>query len=98
MREQYQLIVATVCRVTGFSEVQIIHDRHQLCTDARHLLVHLLAEQMPCHQIAHYTGLSKQCVSQCANRYADRKRFNRSLQLAEQEVANILNLDPLSKK
>lgn len=95
MREQYQLIVATVCRVTGFSEVQIIHDRHQLCTDARHLLVHLLTEQMPCHQIAHYTGLSKQCVSQCANRYADRKRFNRSLQLAEEEAKAQLKAEGL---
>lgn len=95
MREQYQLIMATVCRVTGFSEVQIIHDRHQLCTDARYLLVHLLAEQMPCHQIARYTGLSKQCVSQCANRYADRKRFNRSLQLAEQEAKAQLKAEGL---
>lgn len=95
MRELYQLIVATVCRVTGFSEVQIIHDRHQLCTDARHLLVHLLAEQMPCHQIAHYTGLSKQCVSQCANRYADRKRFNRSLQLVEGEAKAQLKAEGL---
>lgn len=95
MREQYQLIMATVCRVTGFSEVQIIHDRHQLCTDARHLLVHLLTEQMPCHQIAHYTGLSKQCVSQCANRYADRKRFNRSLQLAEEEAKAQLKAEGL---
>ena len=95
MRELYQLIVATVCRVTGFSEVQIIHDRHQLCTDARHLLVHLLTEQMPCHQIARYTGLSKQCVSQCANRYADRKRFNRSLQLAEQEAKAQLKAEGL---
>ena len=95
MRELYQLIMATVCRVTGFSEVQIIHDRHQLCTDARYLLVHLLAEQMPCHQIARYTGLSKQCVSQCANRYADRKRFNRSLQLAEQEAKAQLKAEGL---
>lgn len=95
MRELYQLIMATVCRVTGFSEVQIIHDRHQLCTDARHLLVHLLTEQMPCHQIAHYTGLSKQCVSQCANRYADRKRFNRSLQLAEEEAKAQLKAEGL---
>ena len=95
MRELYQLIAATVCRVTGFSEVQIIHDRHQLCTDARYLLVHLLAEQMPCHQIARYTGLSKQCVSQCANRYADRKRFNRSLQLAEQEAKAQLKAEGL---
>lgn len=95
MRELYQLIAATVCRVTGFSEVQIIHDRHQLCTDARHLLVHLLAEQMPCHQIAHYTGLSKQCVSQCANRYAARKRFNRSLQLAEEEAKAQLKAEGL---
>ena len=87
--------MATVCRVTGFSEVQIIHDRHQLCTDARYLLVHLLAEQMPCHQIARYTGLSKQCVSQCANRYADRKRFNRSLQLAEQEAKAQLKAEGL---
>lgn len=87
--------MATVCRVTGFSEVQIIHDRHQLCTDARHLLVHLLTEQMPCHQIAHYTGLSKQCVSQCANRYADRKRFNRSLQLAEEEAKAQLKAEGL---
>lgn len=87
--------MATVCRVTGFSEVQIIHDRHQLCTDARHLLVHLLAEQMPCHQIAHYTGLSKQCVSQCANRYAARKRFNRSLQLAEEEAKAQLKAEGL---
>ena len=95
MRELYQLIAATVCRVTGFSEVQIIHDRHQLCTDARHLLVHLLTEQMPCHQIAHYTGLSKQCVSQCANRYANRKRFNRSLQLAEEEAKAQLKAEGL---
>ena len=91
MRELYQLIAATVCRVTGFSEVQIIHDRHQLCTDARHLLVHLLAEQLPCHQIAHYPGLSKQCVSQCANRYSDRARYSRSLQLAEGEAKRELD-------
>lgn len=87
--------MATVCRVTGFSEVQIIHDRHQLCTDARYLLVHLMSEQMPCHQIAHYTGLSKQCVSQCANRYADRKRFNRSLQLEEEEAKAQLKAEGL---
>lgn len=91
MRELYQLITATVCRVTGLSEVQILHDRRQLCADARHLLVHLLAEQMPCHQIAYYTGLSKQCVSQCANRYADRARYSRSLQLAEGEAKKELD-------
>lgn len=95
MRDLYQLITATVCRVTGFNEMQIIHDRHQLCTDARYLLVHLMSEQMPCHQIARYTGLSKQCVSQCANRYSDRAKYNRSLQLTEQEIKALLKAEGL---
>lgn len=86
MRDEYQLILATVCRVTGFSETMILHDRRQLCVDARWLLVRLLSERMPCHEIAYHTGLSKQCVSQCVNQYAERARFSRTMQLAEQEV------------
>lgn len=92
MREKYQLIIDTVCRVTGFSENQILHDRRMLCVDARYLLIHILSEYMPCHEIVYYSGLSKQCVSQCSNLYANRARFNRSLQVEENIVRSLLNL------
>lgn len=86
MRDLYQLTMSTVCRHTGFSEMQILHDRRELCTDARYLLVHLLSEKLRCHEIVHLSGLPKQTVSQIINSYSDRARWKHSLRCCEKEV------------
>lgn len=79
MREFYKQVLEVVSRCTGFPEVQILHDRHEMCTDARYLLVHFLSRHLRCNEIVHLTGLSKQAVSQICNGYEARARFKYSL-------------------
>lgn len=86
MRDFYQLIVATLCRHTGFNEMQLLHDRHELATDARHLLLHLLGEKLTNQDIVHLTRLPKQTVSRLLNGYRIRSKQKYSLRCLETEV------------
>lgn len=86
MREFYQTVTAVVCRQTGFDEVQLLHDRHEVVTDARHLLMFLLAERLTNQEIVHLTGLPKQTVSRLTNGYRMRARQKYSLRCMEADV------------
>lgn len=86
MREFYQQVAATICRHTGFNEVQLLHDRHELTTDARHLLMHLLGERLTNQDIVHLTHLPKQTVSRLLNGYRLRAKQKYSLRCLEMEV------------
>lgn len=94
MREFYQNVMAVVCRHTGFNEPQLLHDRHEIVTDARHLLVHLLGEKLTNQEIVHATGLLKQTVSRLMNGYAVRYKQKFSLRCLEADVRR--DLEPVS--
>lgn len=79
MRDYYRQVSEVVSQCTGFTEVQILHDRHEVCTDARYLLVHFLSDKLKCNEIVHLTGLSKQTVSQIVNQYDTRAKYKYSL-------------------
>ena len=79
MREFYEQVLEVIGRHTGFSHMQILHDRHEMCTDARYLLVHFLAERLKCNEIVYLTGLPKQTVSQIINNYHARAKFKYSI-------------------
>lgn len=86
MRDYYRQVLEVVSRCTGFTEVQILHDRHEVCTDARYLLVHFLSEKLKCNEIVHLTGLSKQTVSQIVNGYDARAKFKYSLRATAKTI------------
>ncbi|MBO5080357.1 MAG: hypothetical protein J6B82_05695 [Bacteroidaceae bacterium] len=86
MRDYYQLVLSVICRHTGFDEVQLLHDRHELTTDARHLLLHLLGERLTNQDIVHLTRLPKQTVSRLLNGYRMRCKQKYSLRCLEAEV------------
>ena len=86
MREFYQNVMAVVCRHTEFNEPQLLHDRHEIVTDARHLLVHLLGEKLTNQEIVHATGLLKQTVSRLMNGYSIRHKQKFSLRCLEADV------------
>ena len=86
MREFYKLVTAIICRHTGYDEKQLLHDRHELTTDARHLLMHLLSERLTNQDIVHLTCLPKQTVSRLLNGYRLRAKQKYSLRCLETEV------------
>ena len=86
MRDFYEKVLGVVSAHTGFSEHQILHDRHEMCTDARYLLVHFLSRHLRCNEIVHLTGLSKQAVSQICNGYDARARFKYSLRSTAKSI------------
>lgn len=86
MRDYYQLVMSVICRHTGFNEMQLLHDRHELTTDARHLLMHLLSERLTNQDIVHLTRLPKQTVSRLLNGYRMRCKQKYSLRCLEAEV------------
>lgn len=86
MRDYYQLVLSVICRQTGFDEVQLLHDRHELTTDARHLLLHLLGERLTNQDIVNVTRLPKQTVSRLLNGYRMRCKQKYSLRCLEAEV------------
>ena len=65
MRDYYQLVLSVICRHTVFDEVQLRHDRHELTTDARHLLLHLLGERLTNQDIVHLTRLPNRPLADC---------------------------------
>lgn len=79
-------MMATVCRHTGFNEIQLLHDRHEVTTDARHLLMLLLSERFTNQEIVHLTRLPKQTVSRLLNGYRMRCKQKYSLRCLEAEV------------
>lgn len=91
MREFYKKVLGVVSAHTGFSEHQILHDRHEICTDARYLLVHFLSERLKCNEIVFLTKLSKQAVSQISNQYIQRAKFKRSLKIHEKKIGDELS-------
>ena len=86
MRDYYLFILATVCRNTGFTEHEVLHDKREMCTDARYLLIHFLSRQLKCNEIVYYSGISKQAVSQISNQYSMRLRFKSSMRWAEKDI------------
>lgn len=81
MREFYQKVVKAVSLHTEIEEQRILHDRHEMCTDARYLLVHFLSTQLKCNEIVYLTGLSKQAISQITNQYKMRVKFKHSMRV-----------------
>lgn len=86
MREFYLKVLDVVSRHTGFAEAQLLHDRQEIVTDARHLLIHLLGERLTNQEIVHVTGLLKQTVSRLMNGYHIRYKQKFSLRCLESEV------------
>lgn len=86
MKDFYQNVLQSICKHTGFNEAQLLHDRHELTTDARHLLLSLLSEQLTNQDIVHLTKLPKQTVSRLLNGYRMRCKQKYSLRCLETEV------------
>jgi len=86
MKDFYQNVLQSICKHTGFSEEQLLHDRHELTTDARHLLLHLLGERLTNQDIVNVTSLPKQTVSRLLNGYQLRAKQKFSLRCLEAEV------------
>ena len=86
MRQFYQSVMGAICSHTGFSEAEILHDRHEIITDARHLLIQLLREKLTNQEIVHLTSLPKQTVSRLLNGYRMRCKQKYSLRRMEEEV------------
>lgn len=86
MKDFYQNVLQSICKHTGFNESQLLHDRHELTTDARHLLFHLLSECLTNQDIVHLTKLPKQTVSRLLNGYQLRAKQKFSLRCLEAEV------------
>ena len=86
MKDFYQNVLQSICKHTGFNEAQLLHDRHELTTDARHLLLSLLSEQLTNQDIVNVTRLPKQTVSRLLNGYRMRCKQKYSLRCLEAEV------------
>lgn len=88
MRDYYLFVLAVVCHHSGFTELEVLHDKREMCTDARYLLVHFLSQQLKCNEIVYYSGISKQAVSQICNQYAMRVRFKSSMRWLEKSISS----------
>lgn len=71
--ELYQTVVGTICRITGVSEVDIIHSNREECVDARFILVRVLSERLTDNEIASLLKRTRQGINFIRNTARMRK-------------------------
>ena len=65
---EYQRVMATVCRHYGVDEVRMLHSNKEFCVDARATLVGILIDKgLTEADLVELTGLSQQCINKLKN-------------------------------
>jgi len=67
VRDLYQTVIGTVCRVTGINENDMLNSNKEDCADARWLLVQFLAAYLTDSEIADLVGRTRQGVNSIKN-------------------------------
>lgn len=66
--DEYQRIMATVCRHYGVDEVMMLHSNKEYCVDARATVVCMgIDKGMTEAELVELTGLTQQCINKLKN-------------------------------
>ena len=86
MMKYYETVMGILTRRSGYTEVEILGGRGELCADIRSIMVALLLRKYANYEIVSMTGLSRQAVSRIAAQHADRVKHKYSLAMELRDV------------
>lgn len=93
-RDDFQLVIAAICRHTGYNSIQILESYKEEHTDARHLLIYFLLQRgLSESQISSVTKLTRQCINRAKNNFDERIKHKHRLLITMQQISNELSME-----